>query len=145
MTEEKQGTGTSPNAKEAPATSTTGKTTTSRGRRPTKSTIGKESSALSVKNKADSSLNLAPARQGLPNNRPVEASKLHVVSTYNTGGGTRPVVSSGIEISGTLTISGNRPIALSHLKISDTYSVMGNRPVASNEIDDPAALMGFLD
>jgi hypothetical protein len=44
-----------------------------------------------------------------------------------------------------MTISGNRPIAVSHLAISEMYSVMGNRPVASNEIDDPTALMGFLD
>jgi hypothetical protein len=82
---------------------------------------------------------------GLPNNRPVEASHLKVVSTYTSVGGVRPVVASGMEISSTLAISGNRPIALSHLNISETYSVMGNRPVASNEIDDPATLMGFLD
>ncbi|OKH18145.1 hypothetical protein NIES593_22455 [Hydrococcus rivularis NIES-593] len=83
--------------------------------------------------------------QGLPNNRPVEASHLKVVSTYSSVGGVRPVVASGMEVSSTLAISGNRPIAASHLKISETYTVMGNRPVASNEIDDPAALMGFLD
>jgi hypothetical protein len=82
---------------------------------------------------------------GLPNNRPVEASHLKVVSTYTSVGGSRPVVSSGMEVSNTLAISGNRPIALSHLNISETYTVMGNRPVASNEIDDPTTLMGFLD
>lgn len=81
----------------------------------------------------------------LPGGRPIEASHLHVVSTYSSVGGSRPVTSSGMEVSGTLAISGNRPIALSHLKISETYAVMGNRPVASNEIDDPEALMGFLD
>ncbi len=83
--------------------------------------------------------------RNLPNNRPIEASHLNVVKTYNSVGTTRPVVASDVEMSGTLTISGNRPIAVSHLKISDTYSVMGNRPVASNEIDDPSLLMGYLD
>jgi hypothetical protein len=81
----------------------------------------------------------------LPGGRPVEASHMRVVSTYSSVGGSRPVVSSGMEVSSTLAISGNRPIALSHLHISETYTVMGNRPVASNEIDDPEALMGFLD
>ncbi len=96
-----------------------------------------EELAISVKN----SSNLG----ALPNNRPIEASHLNVVKTYNSVGTTRPVVASEVEMSGTLTISGNRPIAVSHLKISDTYSVMGSRPVASNEIDDPALLMGYLD
>jgi hypothetical protein len=50
-----------------------------------------------------------------------------------------------MEVSSTLSISGNRPIQISHLNISETYSVMGNRPVASNEIDDPAILMSYLD
>jgi hypothetical protein len=83
--------------------------------------------------------------EGMPNNRPIEASHLKVVSTYNSVGGSRPVTASGMEVSSTLAISGNRPIALSHLAISETYTVMGNRPVASNEIDDPTALMGYLD
>jgi len=96
--------------------------------------------ALSLQNSANSG-----ALRQLPNNRPIEASHLNVVSTYNVVGGTRPVVASGIEVSGTLSISGNRPISTSHLKISETYSVMGSRPVASNEIDDPEALMGYLD
>ena len=44
-----------------------------------------------------------------------------------------------------LAISGNRPIAASTLQISESYIVMGNRPVASNEADDTAALMGYID
>jgi hypothetical protein len=96
-----------------------------------------EELAISVKNSSHLG--------ALPNNRPIEASHLNVVKTYNSVGTTRPVVASEVEMSGTLTISGNRPIAVSHLKISDTYSVMGSRPVASNEIDDPALLMGYLD
>lgn len=81
----------------------------------------------------------------LPGNRPIEASHLNVVSTYKSVGAARPVVAGGMEISSTLTISGQRPIMVSHLNVSETYTVMGNRPVASNEIDDPALLMGYLD
>ena len=96
--------------------------------------------ALSVKGEAG----LGTVRQ-LPNNRPIEASHLNIVSTYRSLGANRPITASGMEMSGTLAISGNRPISASHLKISETYSVMGNRPVASNEVDDPTALMGYLD
>ena len=105
-----------------------------------KTTATKDVVALSVKKNADSGV-----IKQLPNNRPIETSNLNVVSTYSAVGGTRPIVASDIEVSSTLAISGNRPIAASHLKISETYSVMGSRPVASNEIEDPAALMGYLD
>ena len=50
-----------------------------------------------------------------------------------------------MNISSSLTISGRRPIAVSTLNVSESYAIMGNRPVASNDIDDPAALMGYLD
>ncbi|NEO86032.1 MAG: hypothetical protein F6J87_17510 [Spirulina sp. SIO3F2] len=80
----------------------------------------------------------------LPQNRPVESSSLKVVSTYNTMGN-RPVISSGLEVSSSIVISGNRPIMKSNLAVSETYSVMGNRPVASNEIEDIATLIGYLD
>ena len=93
-----------------------------------------ESMALSV-----------PQRTTLPQNRPVEPSHLEVVRTYSSVGSNRPVTKSGVEVSNTLTISGNRPIALSGLQISDTIVIMGNRPVASNEIDDAATLMGYID
>lgn len=81
----------------------------------------------------------------LPNNRPIEASHLQVVSTFSSVSAPRPVVATGFEISGTLTVSGQRPIAASHLQVSDSIVIMGNRPVASNEIDDAATLMGYLD
>ncbi|VEP12396.1 conserved hypothetical protein [Hyella patelloides LEGE 07179] len=100
----------------------------------TTETEAPESLALSV-----------PQKTTLPQNRPVEPSHLDVVRTYSSVGSARPVTKSGIEISNTLTISGNRPIALSGLQISETYAVMGNRPVASNEIDDAATLMGYID
>jgi hypothetical protein len=132
-----------PETPETPATETDSPKTPVRGRRP--KAEEKEVSALSLPSHTSGSLQLLDQHQGLPNNRPIEASHLKVVSTYTTVGGVRPITASGMQTSGTLTISGNRPIALSHLKISETYSVMGNRPVASNEIDDPTTLMGYLD
>ncbi|MFM1843107.1 MAG: hypothetical protein RLZZ490_1849 [Cyanobacteriota bacterium] len=88
MTEEQQGTNATPND-ETPET--TGRTTGSRSRRP-KSTPTKESSALSLKSRQSGGLELLPTPQGLPTNRPIEASKLHIVSTYGAVGGTRPLV-----------------------------------------------------
>lgn len=79
----------------------------------------------------------------LPQNRPIEPSHLEVVSTYSSVGSPRPVTKGNINFNSSLVISGNRPIAVSTLKISDSY--LNNRPVASNEIDDPATLMGYLD
>ncbi len=95
---------------------------------------GRETLALSV-NK----------RTLLPNNRPVEPSHLEVVGTYSSVGANRPIVKSGMKINSSLAISGNRPIAVSTLNVSESYTIMGNRPVASNDIDDPAALMGYID
>lgn len=116
------------------ASKTTAKTTTRS--RSTAKKAEQEVTALSVKE---------PAKLGLPNNRPIEPSQLKVTSTYRSVGGDRPVTTGAIEISSTMTISGQRPIATSILQVSETYAVMGNRPVASNEIDDVAMLMGFLD
>ena len=99
-------------------------------------------------NQAPESQSLALSKPNtitLPNNRPIEPSHLDVVKTYSSVGSNRPVTKGNVEISNTLTISGNRPIALSGLKISESHMIMGNRPVASNEIDDAATLMGYLD
>ena len=109
---------------------------------------GNEVVALSVNDKSkqgSQGLNLVHQPSHLPGNRPVEASHLQIVDTYSSVGGARPVIASGINIKGTLTVSGNRPIAASHLQVSETYTVMGNRPVASNEVDDSTTLMGYLD
>lgn len=147
-------------ASEAEQTKSSGKTTSTRAKK-------EEVLALSVKDKANKEsqgINLFKHGGGLPENRPIgvshlaikegdglpggrpiEASHLKVVSTFSSSGASRPVVSSGMEISNTMVISGNRPIAVSHLQVSETLVVMGNRPVASNEIDDPTALMGYLD
>jgi len=96
--------------------------------------------------------------------RPIEASKLAVTSTYTTMGGVRPIVSTGVHVTSTFMssgerpvmedgfvivdkyyIAGERPVGSLGLVIDDTYSQMGGtRPVASNEIDN-AGLMGFID
>lgn len=91
-------------------------------------------------------LALSVARQStlLPQNRPIEPSHLEIVHTYSSVGSDRPVGKGTVKFNQSLAISGNRPIAVSTLKVSDTY-IMGNRPVASNEIDDVANLMGYLD
>ncbi len=81
----------------------------------------------------------------LPQNRPIEPSSLEIVNTYSSVGSNRPVVKGKVEFNSSLAISGNRPIAASTLQVSETYVVMGNRPVASNESDETASLMGYLD
>ncbi len=81
----------------------------------------------------------------LPGNRPVTVSNLKIAETYSAVGGTRPIFANEMKVAGSITASGIRPISASTLQISETYVVMGNRPVASNQIDDPATLMGYLD
>ncbi|MFM7599979.1 MAG: hypothetical protein ACKO7R_02095 [Pseudanabaena sp.] len=96
--------------------------------------------------------------------RPIEASKLAVSSTYTTMGGERPIVSGGVNVTGSFMSSGERPIVedgfvivekfytagerpigSSGLVVNETYSQMGEtRPVASNQIDN-AGLMGYID
>jgi hypothetical protein len=138
MTEEQQGTNATPD--EESLAKTIAKSNP-RGRRP-RNGSSKDESAL-VKPKTAGGLDLLPTPKGMPSNRPIEASKLHVVSTYGSMGAIRPIGASTMEMSGTMAISGNRPIALSHLHISEITA--GNRPIASNEIDDPYTLMGYLD
>ena len=81
----------------------------------------------------------------LPQNRPIQPSNLEIVHTYSSVGSDRPVAKGTVNFSSSLTISGNRPIAASTLQVSDSYVVMGNRPVASNESDETATLMGYID
>ncbi len=141
---ETNGTQTADTEKTATTTKTATATRTSRS----KAKEDKQTSALSVKEKTSKTaqgIQLITTPGMLPGNRPIEASHLNVVSTYKSVGAARPVTAGGMEISSTLTISGQRPIMVSHLNVSETYTVMGSRPVASNEIDDPALLMGYLD
>ncbi|TYQ31952.1 MULTISPECIES: hypothetical protein [unclassified Pseudanabaena] len=96
--------------------------------------------------------------------RPIEASKLAISSTYTTMGGQRPITNSGVHVTGTFFSSGERPVVedgfvivdkfymagerpvgSSGLVVDETYSQMGGtRPVASNAIDS-AGLMGYID
>ena len=119
----------------------------------TKTTVVKSSTAKSgatskttpAKEEGDRTLALSTQpRTLLPQNRPIEPSSLEIVHTYSSVGSNRPVSKGTIDFSSSIAISGNRPIAASTLRVSESY-IMGNRPVASNESDDTAALMGFLD
>ena len=94
------------------------------------------SQSLSVKMRPDSDL---------PQNRPVTVSKLAIAETFGAVGGERPIFASSLQVRGTIDSSGLRPISAGNLAISEVYTSMGNRPVASNDIDDPDALMGYLD
>jgi hypothetical protein len=96
--------------------------------------------------------------------RPIQASKLAITSTYTTMGGERPIVSSGVHVISTFfssgerpivedgfvivdkfCMAGERPIGSSGLVIDETYSQMGQtRPVASNALDN-VGLMGYID
>jgi len=92
-----------------------------------------------------SALKLANPYPLMYGNRPIEPNHLQIVNSYNSGGSLRPVVKSGLDIKGMMTVSGSRPITSSHLNISTNVQIMGNRPVASNQIDDVLLLMGYLD
>ncbi len=118
------------------ANETNAKTTATKSRTETKAKTTKtDDKALT--------LSVQP-REMLPQNRPVEPSHIEIVHTYSSVGSDRPVSKGTVKFSSTLAISGNRPIAASTLQISDTY-IMGKRPIASNESDDTASLMGYLD
>ena len=119
--------------------------TTSTKSTPSKSgTTSKTTSTKSEDNDRALALSTQP-RTLLPQNRPIEPSSLEIVHTYSSVGSDRPVAKGKVEFSSSITISGNRPIAASTLQVSESYIVMGNRPVASNESDETAALMGYID
>ena len=101
-----------------------------------------KATATPAKDDQSSALSVQP-RSLLPQNRPIEPSHIEIVNTYSSVGSNRPVSKGSIDFSSSMVISGNRPIAASTLKISESY--MRNRPVASNESDDTATLMGYLD
>ena len=101
-----------------------------------------KTTATAAKEERSSALSVQP-RSLLPQNRPIEPSHIEIVNTYSSVGSNRPVSKGSVDFSSSMVISGNRPIAASTLKISESY--MRNRPVASNESDDTATLMGYLD
>ncbi len=138
MTEESKTTG-------AEAKTAASKTTSSKANASKSGTTASKTTP-SKKETNDQALALSTqAKTLLPQNRPIEPSSLEVVNTYSSVGSNRPVSKGTVEFTSSLAISGNRPIAASTLQVSETYVVMGNRPVASNESDETASLMGYLD
>lgn len=137
MVEEHKTNGNESKATAAKTTST--KTTTAKSSSTTKAASAKKESGEQAL-----ALSTQP-RTLLPQNRPIEPSSINIVHTYSSVGSDRPVSKGTVEFNSSLAISGNRPIAASTLQVSDSYIVMGNRPVASNESDDTATLMGYLD
>lgn len=138
MAEENKPSGTqakasSTNSKTTPAAKTTSKASSTSKATSTKEEGEEKSLALSTQ-----------PRTLLPQNRPIEPSSLEIVHTYSSVGSDRPVSKGTVEFSSSIAISGNRPIAASTLQVSDSF-IMGNRPIASNESDETAVLMGYLD
>lgn len=126
------------------AKATTSKTTPSRSSAAKSGTAAKTTSAKQEEGDRALALSTQP-RTLLPQNRPIQPSSLEIVHTYSSVGSDRPVSKGTVKFTSSLAISGNRPIAASTLQVSDSYIIMGNRPVASNESDETAALMGYLD
>ncbi len=75
--------------------------------------------------------------------RPVGASLVKIDSSTEFLG--RPVGADSFQIVHTIRDSGVRPVGASLVKIDGSTQFIGNRPVASNELDDSAVLMGYLD
>ncbi|ERT09667.1 hypothetical protein M595_0353 [Lyngbya aestuarii BL J] len=102
--------------------------------------------------KAESSVHSAPTQIQVAHsamimpNRPIEESHLEITGTIM---GNRPIFktesASGVSFvhsEDSVGAMANRPVATTQLQIT---SMLVNRPVASNEVDDPYALMGYLD
>ncbi|MGI0487995.1 hypothetical protein ACN4EK_21355 [Pantanalinema rosaneae CENA516] len=76
------------------------------------------------------------------NGRPIEASHLTVRGTLP---GDRPIFNSPVHLVEGLMLPGDRPIMVSDPQLMQGSMLPGNRPIASNDIDDPASLMGYID
>ena len=124
--------------------STPAKDTKAQSSTTTKSQTDTKAKSTEAKEEKSLALSVQP-KSLLPQNRPIEPSHLEIVDTYSSVGSNRPVSKGTVKFNSSIVISGNRPIAASTLKISESYGVMGNRPVASNESDETASLMGYLD
>jgi hypothetical protein len=69
----------------------------------------------------------------LPGNRPIASSNLQISETMSILGN-RPVDAGNLEVMGTISAMGERPIFASNMKVWDTISVSGNRPIASSNM-----------
>ncbi|MEL7038057.1 MAG: hypothetical protein AAFO04_20930 [Cyanobacteria bacterium J06592_8] len=101
--------------------------------------------AESTQNTASTQIQVAQSAMIMPN-RPIEESHLEVVGMISRN---RPVFktesASGmtfVHSEDTVGAMANRPVAHTQLQIT---SMVANRPIASNQVDDPYALMGYLD
>lgn len=77
------------------------------------------------------------------NDRPIEASHLRVVEYAFPGH--RPIFASDIVVREDISLPGGRPIIASPSNLLNAPLLIGGRPIASNEIDDSASLMGYID
>ena len=132
-------------AEDSKTKSTQAKESTTKPTTTTKSQTDSKTKITAVKeDKALESLALSvQPKTRLPQNRPIEPSQMEITNTYSSVGSNRPVTKGTVDFASSLVVSGNRPIAVSTLKVTESY--MGNRPVASNESDDTATLLEYLD
>jgi hypothetical protein len=73
--------------------------------------------------------------------RPIEANALKVADMV----GSSPIFYNDVQmIEGNNGIFG-RPVMVSDPALMNSEAGFGGRPIASNQIDDPRALMGFID
>jgi hypothetical protein len=74
--------------------------------------------------------------------RPIQPAAMTVVGTFQSAG-VRPIGAGHLILSG--HTHDNRPVAASDPKFAEGSRLLGMRPIASNDIDDAATLMGYLD
>lgn len=78
------------------------------------------------------------------NNRPIMASNLRVLDNTILADH-RPIFASDLVVRDDLSLPGGRPIVASDPALLEASLLPGGRPIASNDIDDPEAIMGFID
>lgn len=92
-----------------------------------------------------SSLEISGSYGNANHQRPIEASKMEVISTYRDPE-TRPVSGNDFEVIRIENMCGPRPIGNSTMPVSSIENTYGARPVGPNIVDEePKILMGYLD
>jgi hypothetical protein len=74
--------------------------------------------------------------------RPIQPAVMTIVGTFQSAG-VRPIGAGHLILSGHM--HDNRPVAASDPKFTEGSRLLGTRPIASNDMDDAATLMGYLD
>lgn len=80
-------------------------------------------------------------RMGLPNNRPIGSTHLQISETLSILGN-RPVSASHIKIRQTFSASGIRPISNGEIEIAETFSASGVRPIGTTHLVIEETIMG---